>query len=127
MSENNVTYWVVGASWGGQDHADKHFVENSYWCLGWKEQDQPYQFKQGKNIKINDRIAIKRMMGQGATTIKILHIGIVKGVIVETNKVVCVVDWLATNLSRVVDSRGCFKSIHEFTEKDEWIEKVFCL
>jgi len=56
------------------------------------------------------------------------HIGIIKDVIIETNKVICTVDWIATNLDRdIADSKGCFKSIHGPFKKDKWVEKVFCL
>ena len=122
-----MKYWVVGASWGGIEHQDKKFVENSYWTLGWEREDQPVQFERGEMINIGDRIAIKRMKGQGASDIKILHIGIVRGVVEEVNKITCVVDWIATDLDRSVDAKGCFKSIHGPYEKDEWIEKIFCL
>lgn len=43
------------------------------------------------------------------------------------NKPACVVDWVATNLDRSVESRGCFQSIHGPYPKDEWIEKIFYL
>ncbi len=122
-----MRYWLVGAFWGGQDHQDQFFVENGYWMLGWDEEEQPEQFKTGEKIQVGDRIAIKRMKGKGASDIRILHIGIVKGVIAEANKVICVVDWVAKDLDRSVESRGCFKSIHGPYAKDEWIEKIFCL
>jgi len=59
---------------------------------------------------------------------KSCHLGLIKGVILETNKVICTVDWVATNLERdIEESKGCFKSIHGPFEKDAWVEKVFCL
>ena len=122
-----MKYWLVGASWGGQDHQDQFFVKNGYWMLGWGEKDQPEQFKRGEQIQVGDRIAIKRMKGQGSSEIRILHIGIVKGVIAETNKVICVIDWIIKDLDRSVESRGCFKSVHGPYDKDEWIERIFCL
>lgn len=121
-------YWVVGASWGGVEHQDKKFIEQGIWMLGWEEGDQPAQYKKASEMKVDDRIAIKRMKGGGQTGIKIFHLGIIKGVILETNKVICTVDWLATNLDRnIEESRGCFKSIHRPFEHDEWVEKIFCL
>ncbi|HGM1965767.1 TPA: hypothetical protein ACKJ3E_002042 [Neisseria gonorrhoeae] len=122
-----MKYWLVGASWGGQGHQDQFFVENGYWVLEWESSQQPDQFAKGEKIQVGDRIAIKRMKGQGLSEIKILHIGIVKGVISETNKIICVVDWIVKNLDRNVESRGCFKCIHDPYDKDEWIEKIFCL
>lgn len=121
-------YWLVGASWGGSEHVDKDFVDEGYWMLGWTEDQQPAQFAKTGEMKIGDRIAIKRMKGRGQTGIRILHIGIIKGVIRDTNKIICTVDWIATDLDRHIDeSRGAFKSIHGPYEKDAWVEQVFCL
>ena len=79
-------------------------------------------------IQSGDRIAIKRMKGKGQTGIRILHLGVVKGVNLETNKVIYTVDWVATNLNRdIAESRGCFQSIHGPFEHDSWIQEVFCL
>lgn len=123
-----TSYWVVGASWGGVDHQDQRFLEQGCWILGWEEKDQPDQYAKASKIQPGDRIAIKRMKGQRQTGIRILHLGIIKGVIPDANKVVCTVDWVATNLHRdIEESRGCFKSIHGPFQKDEWVEKVFCL
>ncbi|HNT36738.1 MAG TPA: hypothetical protein PKH07_17250 [bacterium] len=121
-------YWVVGASWGGTEHQDQKFVDQGYWMLGWKEEKQPDQYAKASEMKIGDRIAIKRMKGQGQTGIRIFHLGVIKGVILDADKVICTVDWVATDLQRdIEESRGCFKSIHGPYEKDEWVEKVFCL
>ena len=121
-------YWVVGASWCGTEHQDERFTDQRFWMLGWEDGNQPEKAAQ---INIGDRIAIKRMKGKGQVGIRIMHIGIVKGVILDTNKVICTVDWCATNLDRnVEESKGCFKSIHgPYTmEKDgNWIREVFCL
>lgn len=119
-------YWLVGASWGGVDHQDQRFVEEGMWMLGWEEDEQPVQFKRAKQMKVGDRIAIKRINGQKG--IRIFHLGIIKGVILDVNKVICTVDWVATDLNRdIEESRGCFASIHGPYEKDEWIQEVFCL
>ena len=73
-------------------------------------------------------MAIKRMKGKGKTGIKILHLGIVKGVILETSKVICTVDWVATDLNRNIgEGRGAFKSIHGPFEHYGWVQEVFCL
>lgn len=71
------------------------------------------------------------MKGKAQVGIRIMHIGIVKGVILDTNKVICTVDWCATNLDRnVEESKGCFKSIHgpyTMAKDTNWIREVFCL
>jgi hypothetical protein len=126
----DTRYWLVGASWGGTDHQDKVFIDKGIWMLGWEEGHQPERAAQ---IAAGDRIAIKRLLGKGQTGIRIMHIGIVRGVILDTNKVICTVNWLATDLDRVIgESKGAFQSVHgPFTKSDpatkQWIEEVFCL
>jgi hypothetical protein len=118
-------YWVVGASWGGVRPQDAKFIEQGIWMLGWEHGNQPAK---ATDMKPGDRIAIKRMKGQGKTGIKVLHLGIIKGVILETSKVICTVNWVATDLNRnIAKSRGCFKSIHGPFKHDAWVQKVFCL
>jgi len=128
METETQNYWVVGASWCGTEHQDERFTDQRFWMLGWEE---GAQIKKASRIKIGDRIAIKRMKGKGQTGIRIMHIGIVRGVILDTNKVICTIDWCATNLNRnIEDSKGCFKSIHGpyKMEKDgNWIREIFCL
>lgn len=106
MSEHK--YWLVGASWGGVDHQDEKFVEEGYWMLGCTEEEHKAQFDRALQIQIGDRIAIKRGMGGKNPNIRILHLGIVKGVIKEANKVICTVNWVIKNLeNREVESHGC--------------------
>lgn len=123
-----MNYWVVGASWGGVEHQDKKFVEDGYWMLGWEKEDKPAQYEKASKMKPGDRIAIKRMKGHGQTGIRIFHIGVIKGVILEVNKIICTVDWMATDLNRnIEESRGCFASIHGPFVSDAWVQEVFCL
>ncbi len=122
-------YWVVGASWGGVDYQDERFIKEGIWMLGWDESEQPAQYKKAQDMKTDDRIAIKRMRGPKGG-LKILHIGVIKGVILDANRVICTVDWAATNLNRNIEhSHGCLASIHGpyNYEKDKWIQEVFCL
>ena len=120
-----TNYWVVGATWD-EDYQDQRFVREGMWMLGWEDGPQP---KKAFQIQPGDRIAIKRMKGKAQTGIRILHLGIVKGVVtLELNKVVCTVDWVATNLDRdIAEGRGCYQSIHGPFEHDPWIQEVFCL
>jgi len=120
-----TNYWVVGASWGGVEHQDKKFLEQGIWILGWKEGHQP---ERASEMQPGDRIAIKRMKGKGQTGITIYHLGIIRGVILEMNKVICTVNWVATDLKRnIKESRGCFASIHGPFKHDAWVQEVFCL
>lgn len=127
---NNPNYWLVGASWDGTEHQDKIFVENGYWMLGYSKEQDPVQFAKAKQIKIGDRIAIKRLKGAGSPDIRILHIGIVKGVVQHGKHAMCIVDWFATDLDKSVASHGCLKSIHgpyEANDYDGWIQEIFSL
>lgn len=93
--------------------------------LGWED---GHQAALAAQMKSGDRIAIKRMKGKGQTGIRILHLGIVRGVILETNKVICTVTWVATNLNRdISETRGAFQSIHGPYAHDPWVQEVFCL
>lgn len=79
-------YWVVSAAWGGVEHQDQKFIKQGIWMLGWAEGEQPAQYKKASKVQPGDQIAIKRMEGQGQTGVLALHLGIIKGVILETNK-----------------------------------------
>lgn len=118
-------YWLVGASWGGTDHQDARFVEQGIWVLGWRRGSQAA--KAGR-MQPGDRIAIKRMKGKAQRGIRIRHLGVIRGVVRDTNRVVCTVDWVATDLNRdISESRGCFQSVHGPFQRDPWIEQIFCL
>ena len=68
------------------------------------------------------------MKGGKETGIRILHIGIVKGVVLDIDKIICTVDWVATDINRNIEqSRGCFASIHGPFVNDAWVQEVFCI
>jgi hypothetical protein len=120
-------YWVVGAMWerGKKDQLDA-FVRRGYWRLGWSDQDEPAQAALRDQITPGDRIAVKRMLGQGATEIEIRALGVVREIDPEDKRVY--VDWAVTDLQRRVESKGCFKSIHgPFVPADDWTREVFQL
>lgn len=121
-----INYWVVGATIAEIDRKQE-FIEKGIWMLGYGEGDPEYE--KTKEMKPGDRIAIKSMKGKGQKDIKIHHIGIIKGIIrpeQSTEYMICTVNWIATDLDRDVESKGCFASVHEFSH-NEWVEKVFCL
>lgn len=121
-------YWVVGASWGGVEHQDENFLSKGIWMLGWEKEDQKSQFKKAEKIKSGDRIAIKKMKGKGNSKIKICHLGIVKGVILDTNKVICTVDWVVKDIeNRDVACKNYLASVHGPITDKEWLKEVFCL
>jgi hypothetical protein len=120
-------YWIVGAMWGGQNDQAPTFIRRGYWFLGWSDEDTPPdQARRRDNIRVGDRIAIKRMMGQGSSQIRIIALGIVTEVDAEDQ---CIyVRWVVTDLDRPVDSHGCFAAIHgPFDAQNSWIREVFFL
>jgi hypothetical protein len=121
------SYWVVGAMWeGGHDDQSEKFIRRGYWILGWADKDQPAQAKLRDQIRPGDRIAIKKMLGQGSPNIAIRALGVVKE-IDEDDKTVYI-DWLVKGLEREVPSKGAYKSIHgPFNENDDWVKEVFHL
>jgi hypothetical protein len=121
-----MSYWVVGAMWGGRDDQLETFVRRGYWFLGWSEEDEPAQNQLRDQIREGDRIAIKKMLGRGATDIEVRALGVVTEVDPEDHRVY--VRWAISNLGRTVPSRGCFASIHgPFAADDEWTRLVFQL
>lgn len=118
-------YRVVGASWRGVDRQDERFINQRIWMLGWEQGEQAARPSQ---IQVGDRIAINRMKVKGQTGITILHIGVVKGVVLDTSNIICTVDWVATHLDRdITESRGCIQSVHGPSGSDDWVRQVFCL
>jgi hypothetical protein len=120
-------YWVVGAMWenGSVDQMEV-FIRRGYWILGWNDADQPAQAKLRDQIKPGDRIAIKRMLGHGSSNIEIRAIGVVSEVDPDDKRVY--VHWLVKDLSRLLPSRGFYKSIHgPLKQSEAWVRQAFCV
>lgn len=126
-----MNYWVVGAMWEGKEDQSTKFLERGYWYLGWADEAQPAQAKRRGKMRRGDRIAIKKMLGQGAKHIEIRALGIIREI--ETGKndhdrIHVYVNWLVDDLKRKVDSNGCFAAIHgPFKGDDQWVKEVFCI
>ena len=69
-------------------------------------------------MRPGDRIAIKRMLGQGSPNIAIRALGVIKEIDDEhqENKRVYV-DWFVKDLEREVPGNGCFAAIHGLTRQ----------
>jgi len=116
-------YWIVGANWSGDDQKEK-FYKLGFWEMGYADGDKPIFTKRRNKIRENDRIAIKTMDGQGKSSITIHAIGIVRGI--DSGKIY--INWVVTNMSRKVHSKGCFSTIHgPFKFEEEWVKEVFCI
>jgi hypothetical protein len=136
MSNN---YWVVGAMFGGKDDVLDEFIKRGYWYCWDKNSnniDVSPQVIAMQNLFLQivegDRIAVKKLLGQGATEIEIRAIGIVKAKDEEEWRVY--VDWLplgesfAKKIARRVDFKGAGSSIHgPYTNDNPWIRQIFCV
>lgn len=116
-------YWLVGANWAGNDQAEI-FYRRGCWEMGYDDDEKPILTNRRNQIKIGDRIALKSMDGQGATTITIKAIGIVKDI--DNQKIF--IDWKLTDLNRTIPSHGAFATIHgPYPNSESWIHEAFCL
>jgi len=94
----NRNYWVVGAMFGGSDDHLSVFVKRGYWyCWGPDEIDDvtssvETQQDRLKEIKIGDRIAVKKLLGRGSNEIEIRAMGIVTDVDLDEWRIY--VNWL---------------------------------
>lgn len=134
-------YWVVGAMWGGTEDVLGTFLKRGY-CYCWDPKGDPKvvsdsnsdagnsvksQRERFLNIREGDRIAVKKMLGQGATEIEIRALGIVKAI--DTEEWRAYVTWItAETFSRKVAIKGCTASVHgPFQNTDPWVREVFCI
>lgn len=130
-------YWVVGAMWGGSENVLSVFLTRGYWyCwdigenfiseseVGNSVSTQRERFKQ---IKIGDRLAVKKMLGRGATEIEVRALGIVRDIDQKEWRIY--VNWLTEHdFSRRVAIKGCAASIHgPFQATDSWVHETFCI
>jgi hypothetical protein len=129
-------YWVVGAMLGGSDDVLDTFLKRGYWycwgpvgpasssAAGNSVQSQRERFLK---IEAGDRIAVKKMLGQGATEIEIRALGIVKEV--DPGEWRAYVTWVTDEkFSRKVPINGCTASVHgPFKNTDSWVQNVFCI
>jgi hypothetical protein len=121
-------YWVVGATWGGDWMGDE-FAEKGIWMMGWTGEQQPKQQRKAERMRVGDAIAIKRLVGgSGEKSLDILHIGIIKGIVLDADRVICTVDWVRKDVNRVIDrNRGCFATVHGPYKYGPWVRSIFCL
>lgn len=133
--EDNMKYWVVGAMFGGSDVVFDAFIRRGYWYC-WEPKanisNEPSIVRQQdkvRQIEPGDRIAIKKMLGQGASEIEIRSIGIVEDV--DHNEWRIYVKWVeifSKSKRRLVPIKGAAASIHgPYEYEDSWIQQIFCL
>lgn len=120
MNKNN--YWVVGATWE-DDNLEDAFYRRGYWEMGYDDNDKPTLAEKRDSMKPGDRIAVKCRNGQGADTITIRSLGIVKDV--AEGKVF--VEWHVTNMSRLVPCKNYLGTLHGPIGDESWIDQAFRL
>src|ERR1022692_1126553 len=120
--ESGTKYWVCGASWPEAkiDHLDE-FTKKGIWYFGYDPKDPGHKgsLHLRSQMRVGDRIALKRMLGQGSRKIAIRAIGTIKQVeglrpIYRTCcplvKVHWELEWLDKDCERRVDCKTCFGS-----------------
>jgi len=122
-------YWVVGAMFGGSDDNLPRFLRRGYWYC-WDPRDNtevpPVVANRFPRINVGDRIAVKRLLGAGATEIEIRALGIITDADLAEWRVY--VDWVVPDLSRRVPMHGCAGSLHgPYQDTDAWVRDVFLL
>lgn len=121
-------YWLVGAMWKGKHDMLPSFLAGGYWYLGYTPEQDEGQNALRDQMAIGDRIAVKKMLGQGSSNIEIRAIGIIKHIDIEDGYKRIYVNWVLDELSRQVPSRGCFGSVHgPYLYDDDWTRTIFCL
>jgi hypothetical protein len=130
-------YWVVGSTWENKEEGLPQFIQRGYWYCwdahkfhgetsgtGNSIKDQHARFGQ---VRIGDRLAIKKLLGQGTSDMSILALGIVKDVDMKEWRIY--VDWVVTDIKgRLVPLNGCTASIHgPYSGSDAWVQAIFCL
>ena len=120
-------YFLGGAYWNNEDQYPD-FIESGRWETGSdkKTRDCLPCLEQMQN---GDRIAIKKMLGQGSSQIQIRAIGIIK--LVDTDRGIVYVDWIRKGMKRKVDSSNAFSTLHgpylNTGKHADWINQIFCL
>jgi hypothetical protein len=123
-----MSYWVVGAMFGGSEDQYEMFLRRGYWYCWTPGQPNipPEAHARFQQVQIGDRIAIKKLLGRGSTEIEIRALGIVTDIDIGEWRIY--VNWLVPGLSRRVPLHGCAGSIHgPFEYNDEWTRQVFSL
>lgn len=125
-----MTYWVVGAMFDGSEDNLDSFIRRGYWYC-WDPRHNAavpaeVESRFPQQVQVDDRIAVKRMLGRGATEIEVRALGIVSDVDHDEWRIY--VRWVLTNLARRVPLHGCAGSIHgPFDARDGWVREVFQL
>lgn len=123
-------YWVVGAMFGGKDDQLAKFIKRGYWYC-WdpekvRKRDIPKKAQElFPKIHDGDRIAVKKLLGQGSSVMSVRALGLVTAVDHDEWRVY--VKWLVTDLQREAPVAGCMGSIHGPFKDSPWRSSVFSI
>lgn len=124
----SMNYWVVGAMFGGQEDMLPVFIKRGYWyCWDPKSNhDIPESVSSSfRKIKIDDRVAVKKMLGQGSSMMEVRAIGIVTDVDLEEWRIY--VRWIDGFIPKKIEIKGCMGSLHGPYTNDPWIHHIFSI
>lgn len=119
-------YWIVGAMFGGREDRLPEFVKRGYWyCWDPKfNPDIPTTVAElFPRIKVGDRLAVKKMLGQGSPSIEVRALGIVTDIDAMEWRVY--VNWLVSDLNREVPIKNYMGSLHGPVEESDWRANAF--
>ncbi len=120
-------YFLGGAYWNNEDQYPD-FIESGRWETGSDKKTRDC-LPCLEQMRKGDRIAIKKMLGQGSSQIQIRAIGIIK--LVDTHRGIVYVDWIRKGMKRKVDSSNAFSTLHgpylNTGKHADWINQIFCL
>lgn len=120
-------YFLGGAYWDGEDQYPD-FIESGRWETGSDKKTRDC-LSLLEQMRKGDRIAIKKMLGQGSSQIQIRAIGIIK--LVDTHRGIVYVDWIRKGMKRKVYSSNALSTLHgpylNTGKHADWINQIFCL
>jgi hypothetical protein len=118
-------YFLVGTTWSDTGDMLPTFLKRHYWQNGYERTDAGYNaiFDQ---VRVGDRIAAKRLNGQGAKDMRILALGIVTDI--DADGFTLYVKWVIQLKDRNVPVKGIMGTIHgPYLYSDPWVRSVFSI
>lgn len=135
------SYWLVGAMYGGSDDRFAEFVDGGWWRLNWTAAERPQLTRWRDQIRVGDRIAIKRNIVRPdrrySSRMRIRAVGTVTAAATAGDDRVYA-RWIRVKTQRRVRTRGCYAAISapfprkkkpqqrkKKNDEARWIARVF--
>jgi hypothetical protein len=104
-----MKYWIAGCDRNGTNMYNS-YVDEGYWRLN-TDGLRDYRFQNRfRQMRINDRIALKANMGRTLGEIKIKALGIITAIDMDEMKVS--VNWLISDMERLLPVNGCIPRLN---------------